>query len=226
MSSFQIYIIKRNNNSPRDIKELSEWVSNQIESTPVECQDDRRILCTPLRDCYEQILERYPALNGRDATDDDELIDKAFDYYLSRNVIMIDCTYSQHIPAFEYVQGIAKKYGLCIYHTQSIKLLDDNNTPIGYATRHYTTDYPTLWKAIILSLKTPIIVSMIIFAVYYIIKYLCTLNPLPDYLPSIHISPTTIAVITFIYAAFLIVIGVRNARRGRRKMYEETNIDN
>lgn len=226
MSSFQIYIIKLDSNSPRDIKELSEWVSNQIESTPVECQDDRSILCTPLRDCYEQLLERYPALNGRDATDDDELIDKAFDYYLSRNVIMIDCTYSQHIPAFEYVQGIAKKYGLCIYHTQSIKLLDDNNTPIGYATQHYTTDYPTLWKAIILSLKTPIIVSIIIFAVYYIIKYLCTLNPLPDYLPSIHISPTTIAVITFIYAAFLIVIGVRNARRGRRKMYEETNIDN
>ena len=170
MSSFQIYIIKRNNNSPRDIKELSEWVSNQIESTPVECQDDRSILCTPLRDCYEQLLERYPALNGRDATDDDELIDKAFDYYLSRNVIMIDCTYSKHIPAFEYVQGIAKKYGLCIYHTQSIKLLDDNNTPIGYATRHYTTDYPTLWKAIILSLKTPIIVSIIIFSVYYIIN--------------------------------------------------------
>ena len=82
MSSFQIYIIKRNNNSPRDIKELSGWVSNQIESTPVECQDDRSILCTPLRDCYEQLLERYPALNGRDATDDDELIDKAFDYYL------------------------------------------------------------------------------------------------------------------------------------------------
>ena len=226
MSSFQIYIIKLDSNSPRDIKELSEWVSNQIESTPVECQDDRSILCTPLRDCYEQLLERYPALNGRDATDDDELIDKAFDYYLSRNVIMIDCTYSKHIPAFEYVQGIAKKYGLCIYHTQSNKLLDDNNTPIGYATRHYTTDYPTLWKAIILSLKTPIIVSIIIFAVYYIIKYLCTVNPLPDYLPSIHISPTTIAVITFIYAAFLIVIGVRNARRGRRKMYDETNIDN
>ena len=101
MSSFQIYIIKLDSNSPRDIKELSEWVSNQIESTPVECQDDRSILCTPLRDCYEQLLERYPALNGRDATDDDELIDKAFDYYLSRNVIMIDCT-SQHIPAFVF----------------------------------------------------------------------------------------------------------------------------
>lgn len=41
MSSFQIYIIKLDSNSPRDIKELSEWVSNQIESTPVECQDDR-----------------------------------------------------------------------------------------------------------------------------------------------------------------------------------------
>lgn len=37
MSSFQIYIIKLDSNSPRDIKELSEWVSNQIESTPVEC---------------------------------------------------------------------------------------------------------------------------------------------------------------------------------------------
>ena len=94
MSSFQIYIIKLDSNSPRDIKELSEWVSNQIESTPVECQDDRSILCTPLRDCYEQLLERYPALNGRDATDDDELIDKASvkasPYKKSRN-----CTFGQ-----------------------------------------------------------------------------------------------------------------------------------
>ena len=46
MLSFQIYIIKLDSNSPGDMKELSEWVSNQIESTPVECQDDRSILTT------------------------------------------------------------------------------------------------------------------------------------------------------------------------------------
>ncbi len=222
MSSFQLYIIKRESNTPRDTKELIDWALNQIESTPIERQDDRDILCAPLGKCYKKLLEKYPALNGRDATDDVEMIDTAFDYYLSRNVIMIDCTHSQYIPAFEYIQNLARKYGLCIYHKQSIKLLDDNNTPVGYAIQHHTNDYPTLSKAILISFKVPIILSIIIFAVYYAIKYLCTSYPLPYYLPSIHISSTLIAVITFILDACLIVIGVLNERRGRRKLFEET----
>lgn len=223
MATIQFYIIKRDGSTPRDLKGLHEWVSNQIESTPAESQDDKNILCTLLRKCYKEMLKEFPALNGRDATDDDEMIDKALDYYLSRNAIMVDCTDSLYSPALQYATDIAKKYGLCIYCTILFTILsDENNTTASYVTRHHINDYPTLWKAIILSFKTPIFVSAIIFAVYYIIKYLCTLNPLPHYLPSIHISSATMAIFTFLLGVFLFIIGVRNERRGKTMWYDET----
>ena len=219
---FQYYIIKRDKSTPHKVKHLYEWVSRQIESVSYERQDDKDILCTPLRKCYQDMLKEFPALNGRDSTDDEDLIDKALDYSLAPNVIMVDCGLSQAVLAIHYCHSIARKYGLCIYCIKYFSLLDEGNKPpLNVIERHLTCDYPTSGKAIISSLINPIIVAAIIFSCYFLIKLFILLYPLPYYVPSIHISTTMITVVAVVVGVVLFCIELRNARRGRENRYDE-----
>lgn len=67
--------------------------------------------------------------------------------------------------------------------------------------------------------------SALIFAGYYFIKYMCALFPPPYYYPSIHISPAAVAVFTVLIDVYLLLIGVRNERRGIRTTFDETMLD-
>lgn len=197
------------------------WVHCQIESTPYERQDDKDILCAPLRKCYEDMLKEFPALNGRDSTDDDELIDKALDYYLAPNVIMVDCGLSQFNAAVSLCMDLARKYGLCIYRIEHITSMDEDTKQINYISRHLIYDCPTLAKAILSSLITPAILFAIILGWYFLMRLIISWQPLPYYMPSIHISPTAITVIAVILCIALFGLEVRNARRGTTKFNDE-----
>ena len=207
--SCEIYAICKNKRMPRVISDYSQWLSAEIDRTEPSLRDDSSILRKPLRAFYRELLLDYPALNGRDRTEDDALIDKAVDYCFTHDAIEVSCGLSQADQVYKRMSALARKHGLCLY---SVNTFEIDSTPRRAVERHCADDYPSVFKAFVKSLLTPIILFAMILGVYYLIKLL----PHPYYSPLNYIHPWMVIILALAICTYVLVLGIRNERKGRR----------
>lgn len=215
--SYEFYIIKRQRKTPREIPDILEWVHTEIDATDPKFYDDSKVLCRSLRNCYFDMLAAFPALNGRDRTDDDALVDTAVDYCLTRNAIEISCSWTQFNKMFPFVISLAHKYGLMIYYIDTFVL---DSAPPKIMDRYCLDEFPSVWKAFIRELLDPCLgvfclVVGSIMGLAFMTSYLYDLKALP-YSVVFGIA----VVIALIICSYLIVIGIRFRRKGVRLFRE------
>lgn len=157
--SCQFFIIKKTNRTPRDLSKIIEWAYGEIPEEPY----DSRILCKPLKKCYFEALEKYPALNGPDRVKDENLIDKAIEYNLSPHVILLDCAWSKAEEIYSAMHPLAYKYGLCLYRYDSFYL---ESKPEQLIERFTLEEYEPSGKAFIKSAILPTIACSSLTALY------------------------------------------------------------
>lgn len=212
---FELCIIRPRKSLPRDVSQYEGWVRHEIESSDPADQDNRDVLCRPLRNCYRQLLEKYPAMNGRDRTEDDELIDMAVDYLLTKNAIVLSCAWSQVEGVYSTAQVLARKYGLIVYSIISCRLDSD---PPRMAVVHRAEVYPTIFKAVWRSLGLSVGLSVFWFCLVSGVFWLVSKITSPSYSDPVFIQDNSIWIILAIaafYGIMLLVTGVRKERKGK-----------
>ncbi len=218
--SYEFYIICREKSLPQDISQYHGWIQQEIDSADSSRYDDREVLCRSLRRCYRDLLKEYPAFNGRDRTDDDDLIDSAVDYCLTKRLIEISCSWDQANKMYPLAMSLAQKYGLILYRIDYFALGDLNN-PTRVIERHRVDYYPTIMRAILHSLRDPVL----IFIIFTCCLYLLSKIQMPYYTLSLYgTSIWVIFAVATLISIFICVLEVRQKRKGYRS-FKEVEID-
>ncbi len=210
--SYEFYIIHQNKSLPQDISQYHEWIHRELTSADSSRYDDSKVLCRSLLRCYRDLLKEYPALNGRDGTDDNALIDSAVDYCLTKNVIEVSCSFNQLDKLYQRAMELAQKYGLFLYCIDTFALGNISN-PIRVVDRHQVDVYPTIWQALLHSLRDPILVFLIFTGCFYLVSRI----QMPYYMISLYgTSIWVIMAVAALISIFLCVLEVKQNRKGYR----------
>ena len=207
--NYELYIIRHQNSLPRDISKYQDWIRQEIQSTDPKRRDDSSILLGSLRKFYSDLLKSYPALTGRDKTEDCSKYLSVY-YCLTPNLIRMSFCWSETNRIQPRVMELVRKYGLILYRVDRFALFGDS-VPIKIVYRHQVDDYPSVWKAILHSLRDPAFLFILTIGTYLLLSKI----PMPDYMLSFgNISIWIIVVIAAIICTYLGVIEVRTQRNG------------
>ena len=93
--------------APRDRSEFAEWFATKVDWD--HNHDYMNPVCASpeLKAWYDAIRADYPAMNGPDATDDDELIDRAGDYNFGPGFIYVTYPWSLAEEIYDRVRELA-----------------------------------------------------------------------------------------------------------------------
>lgn len=213
--SRELFIIKRNPALPKDISMYYDWIKKEIDSTDPSLYDDCNVLCNPLRKCYLNMLNEFPAMNGRDRTEEDELIDSSVDYCLTRNVIEISCGWFQFENVYPKALEYSRNNDLTVYNILTFKV-DGTNHIIE---RHCADVYLSIPKSIIKSLPVPLFIFVFCFGGLWTLKLIITSSTLSSIPPFSLFSILTFKII-FVFSTIISLVflffSFRNEYRGHR----------
>ncbi len=124
-------------------KWLEPWINKTMQEADPLRTDDRTVLNPSLRKAYEALIIVFPPMNGRDAVQDDDLIEKTVDYCLTSDLITIDCGYSQANELLRLCSDLAGRNGLTLCWTDIFEL----EKPHKAVARRIIYVFHPFWKS-------------------------------------------------------------------------------
>jgi hypothetical protein len=101
--------------TPRDRAAFKKWFQRQTDWDDDHNYMDPASTTPSLRKWYEAISQEYPALNGPDATDDDDAVDRAGDYNFGPDFVYVTYPWSLAEEIYDRVRMTAVEHEVGFY---------------------------------------------------------------------------------------------------------------
>jgi hypothetical protein len=93
--------------APRDREAFSRWFAEQVDWDEAHDYMNPKSATAAVRRWYDAIRTEYPAMNGPDATDDDDEIDRAGDYNFGPHFAYVTYPWSLAEEIYDRVRALA-----------------------------------------------------------------------------------------------------------------------
>lgn len=93
--------------APRDREAFAKWFAEQVDWDEAHDYMNPQSATAAVRRWYDAIRAEYPAMNGPDATDDDDEIDRAGDYNFGPHFVYVTYPWSLAEEIYDRVRALA-----------------------------------------------------------------------------------------------------------------------
>lgn len=93
--------------APRNREAFRQWFAKQVEWDEDHDYMNPQSTTAAVRSWYEAIRAEYPAMNGPDATDDDDEIDRSGDYNFGPHFVYVTYPWSLAEEIYDRVRALA-----------------------------------------------------------------------------------------------------------------------
>lgn len=101
--------------APRDREAFDRWFTKQVDWDEDHDYMNPQSTTDAIRNWYEAIRVEYPAMNGPDATDDDNEIDRAGDYNFGPHFVYVTYPWSLAEDIYDRVRALAVEHEVGFY---------------------------------------------------------------------------------------------------------------